>query len=93
MKKHIATETLGVQSVPGVFSFMGGVNKMIKKSAVNSLPHSFGPTYMAKVLGISKSFAYKIVNSGEMQIYVIGKRKIIMKDDFVIWLERNKKMN
>ena len=52
----------------------------------NDLPVSLSPKKIAELLGLSKSYVYKLVSNGELPYYVIGKRKVVMRDDFVEWL-------
>ena len=59
---------------------------MLTNKAVDDMPVSFSPKDISKLLGLSKSFIYNIIGSGDLKHYVIGKRKIILKGDFIEWL-------
>ena len=46
---------------------------------------------LQKILKISRSFAYKLVNRGKLPVLDLGTRKIIPKEYLDAWLEENEK--
>ena len=53
----------------------------------DDLPMSLSPQKIASLLGLSKSYVYKLVSNGELPHYAIGKRKVVLREDFVEWLK------
>jgi hypothetical protein len=67
------------------------MNKMLDEKIINEMPFSFSPQALSKLLGVLKSFMYNVINSGDLKHYEIGKRKIVLKDDFITWLGSREK--
>lgn len=55
-------------------------------SSLDNLPISFGPQVLAAVLGISKSRAYTLANQKEFPKLRVGRRIVIMREQFLLWL-------
>ena len=50
---------------------------------------SFFRTRIAAALHISKSGAYNLLNSPDFPTLRIGVRKLVMKQDLLLWLQRH----
>ena len=44
---------------------------------------------VADLLGISKSYAYELVRKGIIPTLVLGRKKVISKEKFNQWINRN----
>lgn len=57
---------------------------------METLPDIISAAILKDYLGISRAGAYNILNSYGFPTLVIGNRKLVMKKDFLKWLERHK---
>ena len=64
---------------------------MFDPKSLNELPISFQAIEIAKMLGVSKSYVYKILKSGELPHYEVGGRKVISRMDFLSWLDSKRR--
>lgn len=55
---------------------------------IDDLPASFGPETLAKFLRISRTQAYKIVNEKDFPKIRVGRKIIISKSHFRVWLDK-----
>ena len=53
----------------------------------DDLPASFGPVTLANFLGISRTKAYILVNEDTFPKIHVGKKIIISKSHFRVWLD------
>ena len=53
------------------------------------LPLTLNAKDIADVLGISKSYAYNLFYRKDFPTLTIGKRKIVRKDKFLLWLDEH----
>lgn len=56
--------------------------------SMDDLPLMLNAIDIMNVLGISRAFAYNIMHDKSLPVIVIGKRRVVNKDKFFIWLER-----
>ena len=61
-------------------------NTIVYKS-IDDLPITFGPADLATILGLSRNKAYELVNRPDFPKYRVGKKIIISKKHFVIWMD------
>lgn len=54
---------------------------------LDDLPASFGPETLATFLGVSRTKAYEIVNESDFPKMRVGRKIIISKSHFRIWLD------
>ena len=54
---------------------------------VDELPVTFGPTELMKIFGVSRNKAYELVNSSDFPKFKMGRRIIISKKHFLLWLD------
>lgn len=57
---------------------------------METLPDIISAAILKDYLGISRAGAYNILNSYGFPTLVIGNRKLVIKKDFLKWLERHK---
>lgn len=57
-------------------------------SSYDQLPMSLCADDVAAVLNISRSNAYKLMNSQDFPTIRIGKRKIVPRDRFIEWINQ-----
>jgi excisionase family DNA binding protein len=50
----------------------------------------FSPEEMAEWIGIGRTLAYRLLSSGEIPSYKIGRRRIVGRSDVEAWLEKRK---
>lgn len=62
----------------------------MSKYTTETLPDIISAAILKDYLGISRAGAYNILNSYGFPTLVIGNRKLVMKKDFLQWLERHK---
>ena len=62
----------------------------MSKYTMETLPDIISAAILKEYLGISRAGAYNILNSYGFPALVIGNRKLVMKKDFLKWLERHK---
>lgn len=62
----------------------------MSKYTMETLPDIISAAILKDYLGISRAGAYNILNSYGFPTLVIGNRKLVMKKDFLKWLERHK---
>ncbi len=53
------------------------------------LPATLSATDISRYLGISKANSYHLLNSKEFPTLKIGKRKLVPKDKFLVWINSN----
>ena len=56
--------------------------------SMDDLPLMLNAIDIMNVLGISRAFAYNIMHDKSLPVIVIGKRRVVNKDKFFIWLEK-----
>ena len=54
----------------------------------DDLPLMLSVPDLAKVLGISRAGAYELAHSREFPSMKIGSRIIVLKDKFLLWIEK-----
>jgi len=59
---------------------------MFSQQEIQNMPVSFKAADIAKMLGMSKSYVYKLIDNGNLPYYEIGGRKVVLRDDFIRWL-------
>lgn len=57
----------------------------------DALPLTLDANDLTKILGISKGSCYKLFDRKDFPTIVIGKRKLVARDRFFEWLDRNTK--
>lgn len=57
------------------------------------LPATLSATDISRYLGISKANSYQLMDSKGFPILRIGKRKLVPKDKFLIWINNNLNFN
>lgn len=62
-----------------------GSNSIYK--SMDDLPITFGPTELSSILGISRNKAYELANRTDFPKYRVGKKIIISKKHFLMWLD------
>lgn len=55
--------------------------------SLDELPVAFGPAELSTVLGISRNKAYELVNRIDFPKYRVGKKIIISKKHFLVWMD------
>lgn len=60
---------------------------------IEDLPATLSATDISKYLGISKANSYQLMDSKGFPILRIGKRKLVPKDKFLVWINNNLKFN
>ena len=53
------------------------------------LPATLSATDISKYLGISKANSYQLMNRSDFPTLKLGKRKLVPKDEFLIWVNNN----
>lgn len=53
------------------------------------LPATLSATDISRYLGISKANSYQLLNSKGFPTLKIGKRKLVPKDKFLVWINSN----
>ena len=56
-------------------------------------PIVFSITEVAELLGISRSYAYRLVSTGQLPVLDLGTRTVIPKTYLDEWLKENTKKN
>jgi len=56
---------------------------------IEDVPITFGPVELAKILGISRTKAYELVNRPDFPKYRVGKKIVISKKHFIAWMDKN----
>lgn len=59
----------------------------------SELPMTLSGEDLAAALNISRAGAYNLMNSDGFPKIRIGKRIMVLKSDFLIWVENNAKIN
>ena len=57
------------------------------------LPATLSATDISRYLGISKANSYQLMDSKGFPTLRIGKRKLVPKDKFLIWINSNSNRN
>ena len=55
--------------------------------SLDELPVTFGPAELSAVLGISRNKAYELANRIDFPKYRVGKKIIISKKHFLVWMD------
>ena len=55
--------------------------------SLDELPVTFGPAELSTILGISRNKAYELVNRIDFPKYRVGKKIIISKKHFLVWMD------
>lgn len=61
-----------------------------KIKSFDELPSMLHASHIKLVLGISSGKVYQLMNSAGFPVQRFGKRMMVLKTDFVDWLEKNK---
>lgn len=56
---------------------------------LDELPVTFGVTELANVLNISRNKAYDIIKEDSFPKHYIGRKIIISKKHFLLWMDKN----
>lgn len=56
---------------------------------IEEIPLTLNAIEIAQVLGLSRAGAYNLLNSKGFPTLCIGSRKIVPKDKFIEWINRN----
>ena len=56
--------------------------------SLDELPLMLNANDIMNILGISRAFAYNIMHDKSLPVIVIGKRRVVNKDKFFVWLEK-----
>lgn len=54
---------------------------------LDELPITFGPAELSAILGISRNKAYELANRIDFPKYRVGKKIIISKKHFLVWMD------
>ena len=76
LKKYLSNNTKG-----------GGTMKEIYKS-FDELPMMISVSQVSKVLGISRTRSYELVNEKGFPKIKIGTRIVVPKDEFELWIQK-----
>ncbi len=55
----------------------------------NDLPATLNAGQVAKYLGISRASGYSLLNDSQFPTLKIGKRLVVPKEAFILWIEAN----
>ena len=55
---------------------------------IQELPFTLNASHIAQALGISRAGAYELLNSKKFPTLKIGKRLMVQKDQFLLWIEK-----
>ncbi len=55
----------------------------------DELPATLSATDISKCLGISKANSYQLMNRADFPTLKLGKRKLVPKEKFLIWVNNN----
>lgn len=55
----------------------------------DELPVTFGVTELAEILNISRNKAYEIIKEESFPKHYIGRKIIISKKHFLLWMDKN----
>ncbi len=58
------------------------------KTSYDQLPIILNANAIAQTLGISRAGAYELMNSEGFPTLRIGKRMMVSKEHFILWIER-----
>ncbi len=72
-----------------VRQFLYRSKSMQTKAILEAYPDVLTAKDIQSILHISRSNAYSLINSGELKILHIGKRKLALKAELIRWMERN----
>ena len=56
-------------------------------NSMDDLPITFGPTELSSILAISRNKAYELANRNDFPKYRVGKKIIISKKHFIVWMD------
>lgn len=62
---------------------------MKESKSYDELPEMLSARDISKHLGISLGSSYVLLNSGEIPVTMVGKRKIAAKESYIEWVEKN----
>ena len=71
----------------------GGMLMQSSFKAKEDLPAVLSAKDISRYLGISKANSYQLMDSKGFPILRIGKRKLVPKDKFLIWINNNLNFN
>lgn len=71
----------------------GGMLMQSSFKATEDLPAVLSAKDISRYLGISKANSYQLMDSKGFPILRIGKRKLVPKDKFLIWINNNLNFN
>ena len=64
-------------------------DKLASFKTNEELPATLSATDISKYLGISKANSYQLMNRSDFPTLKLGKRKLVPKDKFLIWVNNN----
>ena len=53
-------------------------------------PITYSPAEVAKLIGISRTYAYELVQRGDIKSIRIGRRRLVLEKDLNAYLERKR---
>ena len=63
--------------------------KQSKYSSYDELPLFLCADHVAELLGISISGAYELMQESPFPVLKVGNRKVVPKEKFLVWVEKN----
>jgi predicted DNA-binding transcriptional regulator AlpA len=67
---------------------IGGTAMKATKTSYDQLPIMLNANEIAQTLGISRAGAYELMNSDGFPTLRIGKRMMVSKEQFILWIQR-----
>ena len=64
-------------------------DQMNEHKEPKDLPLALTASDIAKILGLSRAGAYNLLNTQGFPTLRVGKRKIVMRDKFIAWVDAN----
>jgi len=56
---------------------------------LSDLPLTLNATQISQILGLSRAGAYNLLGSKNFPTLRVGKRKLVLRDKFIEWMEDN----
>ena len=63
----------------------------MNKTPFENLPDVLDAKQLAEALHLSKAGAYNLLNTDDFPTLKIGGRKLVMKQDLIVWLKKHTK--
>lgn len=60
-------------------------------TSMDQLPLALSADEIASVLGISRANAYTLMHAKDFPTIRIGKRMIVLKEHFILWMDKQQK--